>query len=103
MLLLRGAFPRGVAVLRLRGGDGADHRTKRLHHLYWLAQAKAVTDPTLLDSAILDENSVPAGEPDVVSPPRHDTGSPSQDVAIINDVLGDSDYLEELDDEDIPF
>jgi hypothetical protein len=57
------AFPRGVALLRLRNGDASDHARQRMHYLMQLAYEKASTVDVEDDLDILDEATVPPGWP----------------------------------------
>ena len=55
-----GAFANGISILRLRGGDAAEHTYARMRQLKALAvdlATKLATDPG--DIPILDENDVP--------------------------------------------
>lgn len=53
------AFPRGVSVLRLRGGDPAEHTHERMRQLKFLATKLATSDPNKALEAVLDEKDVP--------------------------------------------
>ena len=52
------AFPRGVSVLRLRGGDPAQHTRERMRQLKFLATKLATVDPANALAAVLDEEKV---------------------------------------------
>ncbi len=65
VLRMEEAFPRGVAVLRLRGGDCADHERGRIQFLKSLAFQLALIDPQDDDTlAVLDEADIEPGYPE---------------------------------------
>jgi len=90
-LLKDKVFKRGVSILRLRGGDAAQHTRLRLWQLYEIASQKAVTDPKELQANIIDEQFI-------LTPPSDSQKAPAVDALVKQKEQFDA--LENEEDED---
>jgi hypothetical protein len=82
------AFPRGVGVLRLRGGDAADHDERRLWQLFDMAVARATLSVDGLGDAIVDEADVSTPPDEKQGPPRVDCLVKDRENLVIEDEDG---------------
>jgi hypothetical protein len=90
LLKKAGSFPGGVAILRLRGGDAAEHTYERMRQLKAMAHKLATTDPNF--PAILDENDVPPLREDIeVQHPRATSREVMRMVISENDTVDEED------------
>ena len=95
------AFPRGVAVLRLRGGDPAEHTRQRMRQLKFLASRIATADQTRAAEAVLDEKDVPEHIPTSEAPEpcvpdnRPANGQSIVDLTQVPESEEGDDYVEE--------
>lgn len=92
-IIRSGVFPRGVAVMRLRGGDGAEHDPRRLWQLFHMAVERAVLDPDKITDAVVDEKDVPVPPAEDERPPAVDElVSEKQDLEIVDEDGLDGDW-----------